>query len=425
MRILDFFRRERIRNESTNEANNNESVDVNDKRFLEWLGLSENVINYSGIEALKEATIYACIRILSENISKLPLKIYQEQDGIRKATDHYLYNILKLRPNAYMSASDFWKAVETQRDIHGNAYVWIDIPARGKSKGKVRGLYPLDSSKVKIYIDDVGLLGAANHVYYIYTDKQGKQFKIKSDNILHFKNITFNGVSGISPIEYLEKTVNTAGQSTEYLNNSFKNGLQVKGLIHYIGDLSHSAKELFRKEFESMASGLKNANRVSLLPFGYQYTPISNTMADAQFLENKQLTIRQIAAAFGIKMHQLNDLERSTYSNITEQERDFYISTLLPILTMYEQELTYKLFLNSEIEQGYYVKFNADAVLRADIKTRYEAYRTAIQAGFLTPNEVRELDEREAKDGGDALLINGNMVPISEAGAAYRKGGDK
>ncbi len=418
MGIFDIFRRKEIKNET---------VDLNDKRLLEWLGLSEVEISYQGASALKEATVYACIRILSEGISKLPLKIYKEQDGIRKATDHYLYKVLKLRPNQYMSASDFWKCIEAQRSIHGNAFAWVDIPSRGRDRGKVRGLYPLDSDKVKIYIDDVGLLGGANRVYYVYTDKQSKEYKISADNMLHFKGITFDGIAGISPVQYLQNLVNTAGQSTDYLNNTLKSGLQVKGLIHYIGDLNPAAQETFRNQFESMANGLKNANRVALLPLGYQYTPISNTMADAQFLENKQLTIRQIAAAFGIKMHQLNDLERSTYSNITEQERDFYISTLLPILTMYEQELTYKLFLNSEIDQGYYVKFNVDAVLRADIKTRYEAYRTGIQAGFITPNEAREMEEREGKEGGDVLLVNGNMVPIEEAGAAYRdrKGGNK
>ena len=146
-------------------------------------------------------------------------------------------------------------------------------------------------------------------------------------------------------------------------------------------------------------------------------------MADAQFLENTELTIRQIAAAFGIKMHQLNDLERATHTNISEQQRQFYIDTLMAILTMYEQELTYKLLLDSELNKGYYCKFNVDAITRADIKTRYEAYRIGVQGGFLKPNEVRAREEMESAEGGDVLLVNGNMVPITEAGAAYKKKG--
>src|SRR5690606_21297896 len=170
--------------------------------------------------------------------------------------------------------------------------------------------------------------------------------------------------------------------------------------------------------------GLKNANRVSLLPIGYQYQPISIKLTDAQFLENTELTIRQIAAAFGVKMHQLNELTRATHTNVEHQQREFYIDTLMDILTGYEQELTYKLFTDQELEEGYYIKFNVNAILRADPKTRYEGYQKAIQSGFMTPNEVRALEELEPKEGGDRLLINGNMMPIEMAGKQYEKGGE-
>src|SRR5690606_1029781 len=114
--------------------------------------------------------------------------------------------------------------------------------------------------------------------------------------------------------------------------------------------------------------GLKNANRVSLLPVGYQYQPLSLKMTDAQFLENTELTIRQIAAAFGVKMHQLNELSRATHTNVEYQQREFYVDTLMDILTGYEQELSYKLFTDEELNEGYYIKFNVDAILRADQK---------------------------------------------------------
>ena len=142
-------------------------------------------------------------------------------------------------------------------------------------------------------------------------------------------------------------------------------------------------------------------------------------------LENTELTIRQIAAAFGVKMHQLNELSRATHTNIEEQQREFYVDTLMDILTGYEQELTYKLFTQQELEAGYYVKFNVNAILRADPKTRYEGYRIAIQSGFMTPNEVRELEEMEPLEGGDRLLVNGNMMPVELAGVQYaKKGGE-
>ena len=101
-------------------------------------------------------------------------------------------------------------------------------------------------------------------------------------------------------LERLKSTVENAGAASQYLNNSFKTGLQTKGIIHYVGDLNRGSR-VFREKFEQMASGLKNANRVSLLPIGYQFQPLSLTMADAQFIENTQLTVKQIAAAFGVK----------------------------------------------------------------------------------------------------------------------------
>jgi len=401
-----------------------EAIDLNDRRLLELLGIEVDEISYRGKNALKEATVYACIRILADAVGKLPVKIYQDKEGKQSAAGHYLAPLFKLRPNPWMSSRDLFKCQEVQRNIHGNSYAWLETETKGRNAGRVIGIYPLDAPRVKIYIDDVGLLPGKGKLWYTYTDNKGTEYHIDSDEMLHFKGLTFDGIVGLTPLGQLKSTIENAGAASQYLNNSFKTGLQTKGIIHYLGDLSPEAQKTFREKFESMASGLKNANRVSLLPIGYQFQPLSLTMADAQFIENTQLTIKQIATAFGVKNHQLNDLDRATHTNISEQQREFYIDTLMDILTGYEQELTYKLFTQKELDDGYYIKFNVNAILRADPKTRYEGYRIAIQSGFLTANEVRALEELEAKEGGDRLLINGNMMPIEMAGEQYRKGGD-
>jgi len=401
-------------------AQERETVSINDRRLLEILGIEPGELNLKGKNALKEASVYACIRILADAVGKLPVKIYQDKDGKRSAADHYLAPHLKLRPNPWMSARDFFKALEVQRLVHGNAYAWLDVKTRGPNAGKVVGIYPLESTRVEIWIDDVGLLPGKGKMWYIYRDNKGKEYKIKPDEILHFKGLTFDGIVGMTPLEMLKDTIENAGAASKFLNNSFKTGMQTKGIIHYVGDLSPDAEKTFREKFEQMSSGLKNANRVSLLPIGYQYQPLSLKLTDAQFLENTELTIRQIAAAFGVKMHQLNELSRATHTNVEHQQREFYIDTLMDILTGYEQELSYKLFTEQELEDGYYIKFNVNAILRADPKTRYEGYRVAIQSGFLTPNEVRALEELEPKEGGDRLLVNGNMMPIEMAGEAYK-----
>lgn len=418
-----FFRRALAR-----EREKRETLELNtdDRRLLEILGIETNDINVKGKNALKVDTVYACVRIRSEAVAKLPLKVYQEDErGVQKQTRHPVYRLLKLRPNPYMSAFDFWKCIEAQNSMYGNAYASIEYDRR---TGMVKGLWPMDASKVKVIVDnDTAASGiATNRSKIWYEVNLGyEQRKLMPEEVLHFKGgITLDGIVGVSPLDSLRATIENGASANKFVNNFFKQGLQVKGIVQYVGDLNEDAKRVFREKFESMASGLNNSHRIALLPVGYQFQPIALNLHDAQFLENTQLTIRQIAAAFGIKMHQLNDLSRATYNNTTEQQKEFYTDTLQPILTMYEQELTYKLLLDEEIESGFFFRFNVDAILRADIKTRYEAYRIGVQGGFLTPNEPRALENLPPMEGGDQLLINGSYVPITQAGAAYRRGGD-
>lgn len=401
-------------------------LNVDDRRLLEVLGIDSDTINVKGKNALKVDTVYACVRIRSESVAKLPIKVYQEDEtGVQKQTRHPIYQLLKLRPNPYMSAYDFWKCIEAQGCTYGNAYASIEFDR----VGRVVGLWPMDASRVKIVVDNdtaaSGVITSRSSVAY-EVNLGYEQRKLMPHEVLHFKSgVTLDGIVGLSPLDCLRSTIENGAAANKFVNGFFKKGLQIKGIVHYVGDLDEKAKRNFRERFESMASGLNNAHRVALLPVGYQFQPIALNLHDAQFLENNQLTIRQIAAAYGIKMHQLNDLTRATHTNVAEQQREFYADTLQPILTMYEQELTYKLLLDEEINAGVFFRFNADAILRADLKSRYEAYRIGVQGGFLTPNEARAKEELPPAEGGDQLLVNGSYVPITQAGAAYSgKGGD-
>ncbi|HOR12293.1 MAG TPA: phage portal protein [Clostridia bacterium] len=383
-----------------------------------WLGLDGDELNIKGEKALKEITAYTCIKILAETLGKLPLKIYRGREG--KAADHYLYPLLKLRPNPYMSAFAMWSTTEVRRNVHGNAYIWIDC---GRD-GKVRGLYPLPSEKVQILVDDTGLISCRSKLWYIFSDNSGVQHKIKPDEIMHFTGISTDGIRGLSPIEALQTQIETAKAAENYLNRSLQNGLTTSGIVQYVGELSEEKQKTFREAFERMSSGLKNVNRISLMPIGYKYEPIALKLTDAQFLENAKLTIQQLTAAFGVKPHQVNLLEKTSYASQAEANREFYVDTLMAILTMYEQEITYKVLTGTELAEQYYVKYNPDVILRGDPKTRYEAYARAVQNGIKTPNECRAMEEDEPIEGADRLFLNGNMVPIEHAGIAYMKGGE-
>ena len=384
-----------------------------------YLGITGDDLEIRGTNSLKEITVYTCIKILSETLGKLPFKIVQNQNGSIIPTNHYLDWFLNVRPNLYMTPSDFWKCLEVQRNIQGNSYAWIDFNDR---TGKIQGLYPLDSTRMVIYVDDVGLISSKQSIWYIYTDLQGKQYKLQDYDLLHFKGLSTNGISGLSAIETLKSTIENAKASGNFLNNSYKSGMQSAGIINYVGDLNQSAENNFREKFEQMSSGLKNANRISLLPYGYQYQPISLKLTDAQFLENTRLTLQQLTAAFGIKPHQVNDQSKTSYASTSEANREFYTDTLMAIQNANQQELRYKLFLDIEIKNGFYIQYDNNALLSVDPKTRAEIRNLDIQSGHKTINETRADEGIVAKDGCDEPLVNGNMIPAKNAGAAYKGG---
>ena len=188
-------------------------VGLNDPTLLEWLGIDVGEISYKGKNALKEATVFACIRILADAVGKLPVKIYQDKEGKQSASSHYLVPLLKNRPNPWMSARDFFKALEVQRNTYGNAYAWLDVATVGRNAGKVQGLYPLDSTKITIYIDNSGLLPGKGSLWYVYTGEEGKQYKLRPDELLHIKGLTFDGIVGMTPLEQLNALLRTRGDT--------------------------------------------------------------------------------------------------------------------------------------------------------------------------------------------------------------------
>jgi HK97 family phage portal protein len=381
-----------------------------DAEFAKMLG-----IELDGLSAdkAKEATFFTCLRIMTDSVSKLPLKLHQSTDeGTIKSDDHYLYNLLKLRPNKLMSSSTFWKMVEYQRNYYGHSVVAINF---NQFSGRVESLIPLEMEHVKILIDDKGLLGdELNALYYTYT-VQGKTYNFKHDSVLHFLGLTKNGVQGMAIKDYLKTLVENAQASSAFTNNYLNNGLHSKGIISYVGDLDESRQKELQARFKRLAGGVDNAGSLLPLPIGFDYKNISTNMADAQFTELAELNIRQIASAFGVKMHQLNDSQHSTNASLEQQQKGFYVDTLQPILTAYEQELSYKLLTSEEIKQGYFFQFNVDAILRTQSKERAEYLSTLVEGGIMTSNEARGVIDLTSIEGADELLINGSYLPLKDA----------
>lgn len=392
---------------------NKSSQDTAMQQLIDFLGLQD-----TKEKALSEATYFACLKVLSESVGKLPLKLLQhnEDGGVITARGHPLYFALHDRPNPYMTSTTFWSTMEQNRNHHGDAYAWI------KGAGTKTSLWILPSEDVEIWYDNQKILSDVPDIYYIYSHG-GKLYKFSSEQIIHLKtSSSFDGIKGIPVRKQLESTISGNIKSQKMLNQMYKSGFTAKAVVQYTADLTGENLKKFKEKIEDFAgSNLddKEVKNIIPIPVGTTLTPLNVKLADSQFIDIKKYSALQIASAFGIKPNQIGDYEKSSYASAEAQQLSFYVDTLLYILKQYEEELNYKLLSREEIDNGFYFKFNVAVILRADLKTQIETLSKAVSSFIYTPNEARALLDRPAKPGGDKLLGNGAYIPVDLAGTQY------
>ena len=392
---------------------NKTSKDTAMQQLIDFLGLND-----TKEKALSEATYFACLKVLSESVGKLPLKILQhnEDGGVVTARGHPLYFALHDRPNPYMTSTTFWSTMEQNRNHYGDAYAWI------KGAGTKTSLWILPSADVEIWYDDQKILGDIADIYYIYSHG-GKLYKFSSEQIIHLKtSSSFDGIKGIPVREQLKSTISGNIKSQKMLNQMYKSGFTAKAVVQYTADLTEENLTKFKNKIEEFAgSDLddEEVKNIIPIPIGTTLTPLNVKLADSQFIDVKKYSALQIASAFGIKPNQIGDYEKSSYASAEAQQLSFYVDTLLYILKQYEEELNYKLLSREEINNGYYFKFNVGVLLRADLKTQIETLSQAVSNFIYTPNEARALLDKPAVPGGNKLLGNGASIPVELAGTQY------
>lgn len=406
MKINRFFRRW-----FTKRANTRRTIELNN--LYQFLGIDRDEVN-----ELSEATYFACMKVLSEAIGKLPLKLlrYNEHHGVETARNHPLYYVLHDRPNPYMTASTFWSTVEYNRNHYGNAYVWI------KGAGADTTLWILPSSDVTVWYDDAKILADQPDIYYLYS-AGGSNYRFGSEEILHFKSSnTLDGIVGVSVSEQLEMTINGASKSQSMLNKLYDSGFTAKAVLNYTGSLNDANVKELVKMTEAYGKGKlrdEGIENIIPIPLGFNLTPLNLKLADSQFIEIKQYTALQIASAFGIKPYQIGDYTKSSYASAEAQQLSFYVDTLLYIIKQYEEEVTYKLLSRDDVDKGYHFKFNVSVILRADLATQINTLSTGVANFIYTPNEARAMLDLEAKPGGNKLLGNGSSIPVELTGSQY------
>ena len=366
--------------------------------------------------AMQMTAVYSCVRILAEAVAGLPVHLYRytEDGGKEKALDHPLYRLLHDEPNPEMSSFVFRETLMTHLLLWGNAYAQVIR----NGKGEVVALYPLMPNKMTVDRDENGQL------YYTYRRSneeaptmEGSSVTLKPSDVLHIPGLGFDGLVGYSPIAMAKNSIGMAIACEEYGAKFFANGATPGGILEHPGTVKDPQR--VRDSWNSAFGGSSNANKVAVLEEGMKYTPISISPEQAQFLETRKFQINEIARIFRVPPHMVGDLEKSSFSNIEQQSLEFVKYTLDPWVVRWEQSIQ-RALLTQEEKQKYFVKFNLEGLLRGDYQSRMNGYAIGRQNGWMSANDIRELENLDripAEDGGDLYLINGNMLPLKNAGA--------
>ena len=366
--------------------------------------------------AMQITAVYSCVRILSEAVAGLPLHLYKYTDsgGKAMALDHSLYRLLHDEPNPEMSSFVFRETLMTHLLLWGNAYAQIIR----NGKNEIVALYPLMPNKMSVDRDENGRL---YYTYYRSSDEaiKDKEFSVtlQPSDVLHIPGLGFDGLVGYSPIAMAKNAIGMAIACEEYGAKFFANGAAPGGVLEHPGTIKDPQR--VRESWQSTFGGSGNANKIAVLEEGMKYTPIGISPEQAQFLETRKFQINEIARIFRVPPHMVGDLEKSSFSNIEQQSLEFVKYTLDPWVIRWEQSIMRSLFSESEKKQ-YFVKFNLEGLLRGDYQSRMNGYAIGRQNGWMSANDIRELENLDripAEDGGDLYLVNGNMLPLKNAGA--------
>jgi len=372
-----------------------------------WGGSSASGVAVNDETALTHAAVYACNRVLADSMASLPVGLFRtEPDGdIRPADKRAENRLIAVAPSALYTSYSFRSTLQFNLGMRGNAYARIRRDGRGGAR-ELRILHP---SCVRAFFYEDNLYyeilpnPAAGH--------SGPREVVTPNDILHIASLSTDGINGRSPITVLRDTIGIGLGNRDYVASIQKNGGRVRGYLKHPNKLNQEQVTGLRQNF----TGPISRGEFPLLENGVEFSAVSLTPADAEFINTHKLTTLDIARAYRIPPHMIGDLERATFSNIEHQALEFVKHTLLPWIKNWEQELNRKL-LPVELQDNHFFRFNLEGMLRGDIRSRMEAYTKAIQWGILNRDEVRDLEARNRiPDGlGEIFLTPLNMAPLTQ-----------
>ncbi|MGJ8522289.1 hypothetical protein R84981_000974 [Carnimonas sp. R-84981] len=364
--------------------------------------------NISDTRAMQISAVWACVRIITNVVSSLPIELYRDSDEGKKPLEstHPLYLLVKRRPNRYMTSHDFRKAMNLQLALFGNAYA---LKTRNAS-GDVISVIPLQAPNVSVVLDDEGEL------WYVVERETGLE-KYRSEDIFHLKGIGTSGLVGLSPIANSSRTLGVTIAMEDQQGDFYANGAKTPKILTTGEILSKQQREQLRENFQTIAEGPVR-DRLWILEAGFDTRDVQISPADAQTLESRNFQVAEIARIWGIPPHLIGDVEKSTSwgSGIEQQNQAFIQYTLMEYFKSWESAIKLSL-INDEVvdDRQIDVQHNADVLLRGDSKARSAFLKQMTSGGIYTINEARARENLPPVDGGDEIRIQVQNQPINEA----------
>jgi HK97 family phage portal protein len=379
-------------------------------------------IHVSESTAMNLIEVQKCVRVRAETRGCLPVGIYKKRangKGRDPAPDHPLYEILNVAPNDEMDSQTFYERMEVYCSLWGND---TSIITRNTSRNRhITELYPWPYYHCRPKRDPDTM-----ELYYELWDR-GKTERLPPEKVFHVKGMSWDGINGISIIGMAREAVAQGLAMTTFTNRFFGSGMNFGGILETPGALSDTARQHMKEAVKEMGGGLMNSWEPFLLEEGTKWNRIPMSFVDAQFIEVMQLNKEDIDGLFRVPQHMVGNLRRSTNNNIEHQGIEFVTYSLLPMITRFERMANWRLLTPQDRAAGFYVKVNVDALLRGDSVSRGKYLQLKRQNGAISANDWRELDDENpiTDPGGDAYLVNGNMISLEEAANQERKNAQK
>jgi HK97 family phage portal protein len=369
--------------------------------------------------ALQTIAVLRCVRLIAEAGASLPIDVYEKRGGKRRSVDdHPVEYLLDVEPNNEMSAMDFRVMMWASLLLWGNGYARI---ARA-GDGRPVALWPLAPAAMTIErLPSNGIVEGG--LVYIYR-ANGEDVRYQPSEILHIRGFSVDGISGLSPIALAREGIALNQSAEEYGSRYYQHGARPSVHFEYPGKLSPEAYKNLSDSLQNSFGGLQNAHRIMLTEEGLKATALQINPRDSQFLEQRQFNDEQIAMLFGVPPHMIGLVSKSTSwgTGIEQQTLGFVTYTLAPLIAYWEHDVRRKLF---DRKSGLYIKHNLAAFLRADIKTRFEAYGHGVDKGIFNRNEVRAWEDLDPYPGGEVYTVQSQMIPIQLAGKPQPKPGQE